>query len=116
MELQSSTERVRIGNNLSQCLSLKYSQVTAHVKRIEAVEKDLKALANGSATHEELSRQRAEAKKLYDGLHIGALSLHCFVNSKLTGYDRTAGCEDTSLGSSYVVLLAFTVFITYPDL
>ena len=90
--------------------------MTAHVKRIETVEKDLKALANSSATHEELSRQRAEAKKLYDGLHIGAPLLHRFVNSKLTRYDRTAGCEDTSLGSSYVVLLAFTVFITYPDL
>ena len=78
MELQSSTERVRIDNKLSKCLSLKYSQVTAHVKRIEAVEKDLKALANSSATHEELSRQRAEVKKLYDGLHIGVLSYQFF--------------------------------------
>ena len=50
-------------------------QVTAHVKRIEAVEKDLKALNNASATREDLSRQRAEMKKLYDGLHIGSLCL-----------------------------------------
>ena len=90
--------------------------MTAHVKRIETVEKDLKALANSSATHEELSRQRAEAKKLYDGLHIGASLLHRFVNFKLTGHDRTAGCEDTSLGSSYVVLPTVTDSITYPDL
>jgi hypothetical protein len=45
--------------------------VTAHIRRIEAVEKDLKALGAGSATKEDVSRVRAEVKKLYDGLHVG---------------------------------------------
>jgi hypothetical protein len=47
--------------------------VSAHVRRIEAVEKDLKALAQSSASKDELSRVRAELKKIYDGLHIGML-------------------------------------------
>ena len=46
-------------------------QVTAHIKRIEAVEKDLKALSNTAATKDDLSRMRAEMKKVYDGLDIG---------------------------------------------
>lgn len=46
-------------------------QVSAHVRRIEAVEKDLKALSESSATKEDISRVRAEMKKLYDGLHVG---------------------------------------------
>lgn len=46
-------------------------QVSAHVRRIEAVEKDLKALTNSSASKDDLSRLRAEVKKIYDGLHIG---------------------------------------------
>lgn len=46
-------------------------QVSAHVRRIEAVEKDLKALSNSSASKDELSRLRVEVKKIYDGLHIG---------------------------------------------
>jgi len=50
-------------------------QVTTHVRRIEAVEKDLKALSHSSASKDDLSRVRAEVKKLYDGLHIGMLSL-----------------------------------------
>jgi hypothetical protein len=48
-----------------------YTQVSAHVRRIEAVEKDLKALADSSAGKEDLSRVRAEIKRLYDGLHVG---------------------------------------------
>lgn len=46
-------------------------QVSEHVRRIEAVEKDLKALADSSASKEDISRVRAEIKKLYDGLHVG---------------------------------------------
>jgi len=46
-------------------------KVSAHVRRIEAVEKDLKALAESSASKDDISRIRAEMKKLYDGLHIG---------------------------------------------
>ena len=46
-------------------------QVTAHIRRIETVEKDLKALSNIAATKDDLSRVRAEVKKIYDGLEIG---------------------------------------------
>ncbi|KAF8272239.1 hypothetical protein EI94DRAFT_1697591 [Lactarius quietus] len=61
-ELQQSTEKV-----------------TAHVRRIEAVEKDLKTLSNSSASKDDLSRLRAETKKIYDGLHIEFLDLRTFV-------------------------------------
>jgi len=46
-------------------------KVSAHVRRIEAVEKDLKALGEASASKDDIARVRAEVKKLYDGLHIG---------------------------------------------
>lgn len=52
-------------------------QVTAHVRRIEAVEKDLKALSHSTTSKDDLSRVRAEVKKLYDGLHIGMSFLEC---------------------------------------
>ncbi|EJC98841.1 uncharacterized protein FOMMEDRAFT_128504 [Fomitiporia mediterranea MF3/22] len=58
LELQASTEKV-----------------TAHIRRIEAVEKDLKALSNTTATKDDLSRVRAEMKKIYDGLDIEFLNL-----------------------------------------
>ncbi|KAH8998692.1 hypothetical protein EDB92DRAFT_1791287 [Lactarius akahatsu] len=61
-ELQQSTEKV-----------------SAHVRRIEAVEKDLKILSNSSASKDDLSRLRAEIKKIYDGLHIEFLDLRTFV-------------------------------------
>lgn len=61
-ELQASTEKV-----------------SAHVRRIEAVEKDLKALAQSSASKDDLSRVRAELKKVYDGLHIEFLDLRSHV-------------------------------------
>lgn len=41
------------------------------MRRIEAVEKDLKALRDSSVPKEDLSRLRTEVKKLYDGLHVG---------------------------------------------
>ena len=46
-------------------------KVSAHIRRIEEVEKDLKALRDSSASKEDISRVRAEMKKLYDGLHVG---------------------------------------------
>jgi hypothetical protein len=61
-ELQTSTEKV-----------------SAHVRRIEAVERDLKALADSSAGKEDLSRVRAEIKRLYDGLHVEFLDLRSHV-------------------------------------
>jgi len=56
-------------------------QISAHVRHIEAVEKDLKALSESSASKEDVSRVRAEMKKIYDGLHIGTcrIFLHCRV-------------------------------------
>jgi hypothetical protein len=69
-ELQQSTEKARRYFTFDQ-LSLMFLQISAHVRRIEAVEKDLKALSNSSASKDELSRLRAEVKKIYDGLHIG---------------------------------------------
>ncbi|KAJ8080676.1 hypothetical protein PM082_017510 [Marasmius tenuissimus] len=49
------------------------------LRRIEAVEKDLKALTSASATKEDISRVRAEVKKLYDGLHVEFLDLRTHV-------------------------------------
>ncbi len=69
-ELQQSTEKARRYFTFDQP-SLMFLQISAHVRRIEAVEKDLKALSNSSASKDELSRLRAEVKKIYDGLHIG---------------------------------------------
>ncbi|KAI0802076.1 hypothetical protein BC629DRAFT_1591714 [Irpex lacteus] len=54
-------------------------KVSAHIRRIEAVEKDLKALRDTSASKEEISRIRAEVKKLYDGLHVEFLDLRSHV-------------------------------------
>ncbi|KAH8104718.1 hypothetical protein BXZ70DRAFT_611526 [Cristinia sonorae] len=61
-ELQQSTQRV-----------------ASHIRRIEAVEKDLKALRDTSAGKEDISRVRAEMKKLYDGLHVEFLDLRSHV-------------------------------------
>ena len=69
-ELQKSTEKAR-RYFTSNRRSLMFLQVSEHVRRIESVEKDLKALSNSSANKDELSRLRAEVKKIYDGLHIG---------------------------------------------
>jgi len=69
-ELQQSTEKA-CGYLYFNQYPLTSLQVSAHVRRIEAVEKDLKALTNSSASKDDLSRLRAEVKKIYDGLHIG---------------------------------------------
>jgi hypothetical protein len=45
--------------------------VSAHVRRIETVEKELKALAERTAEKNDLTKLRAEMKQIYDGLHIG---------------------------------------------
>ncbi|KAF9554718.1 hypothetical protein CPC08DRAFT_712682 [Agrocybe pediades] len=60
-------------------LKLSTEKVSAHVRRIEAVEKDLKALNDASATKEDISRVRTEVKKLYDGLHVEFLDLRTHV-------------------------------------
>ena len=50
-------------------------QVSTHLKRIEAVEKDLKSLGGTTVTKDDFVKLRTEVKKLYAGLHIG-LSLN----------------------------------------
>lgn len=74
-ELKISTEKVgRHFFSSNALLNIPISQVSAHVRRIEAVEKDLKALTDASATKDDIVRIRAELKKLYDGLHVGQYS------------------------------------------
>jgi hypothetical protein len=51
------------------------NQVSAHIQRIDAVEKELKALAESAAGKDDISRVRTEMKKLYDGLHLGKEAL-----------------------------------------
>ncbi|KAJ3573211.1 hypothetical protein NP233_g2575 [Leucocoprinus birnbaumii] len=60
-------------------LKLSTEKVSAHVRRIEAVEKDLKALGEASASKDDIARVRAEVKKLYDGLHVEFLDLRAHV-------------------------------------
>ncbi|KJA21169.1 hypothetical protein HYPSUDRAFT_42284 [Hypholoma sublateritium FD-334 SS-4] len=67
--LQASVEELKISTE----------KVSAHVRRIDAVEKDLKAMSDSSATKEDISRVRAEVKKLYDGLHVEFLDLRTHV-------------------------------------
>ncbi|KAJ7601132.1 hypothetical protein C8J56DRAFT_1000075 [Mycena floridula] len=67
--LQASVEELKISTE----------KVSAHVRRIESVEKDLKALGLASASKEDISRVRAEMKKLYDGLHVEFLDLRAHV-------------------------------------
>lgn len=50
------------------------------------MEKDLKALAEGSAGKEDVSRLRAEMKKLYDGLHVGEWLPSCITSSSDVRY------------------------------
>jgi hypothetical protein len=77
-----------------------YHQVTAHIRRIEAVEKDLKALGAGSATKEDVSRVRAEVKKLYDGLHVGKKCSVFADREVLTDFSRILGSASTCVGNS----------------
>ncbi|KAJ7134556.1 hypothetical protein C8R44DRAFT_770795 [Mycena epipterygia] len=60
-------------------LKLSTEKISAHVRRIEAVEKDLKALVDNTSSKDDLSRLRAEVKKIYDGLHVEFLDLRTHV-------------------------------------
>ncbi|KAJ4482258.1 hypothetical protein J3R30DRAFT_3286183 [Lentinula aciculospora] len=60
-------------------LKLSTEQVTTQVRRIEAVEKDLKALSDASAFKEDISRVRAEMKELYGGLNVELLDFRAHV-------------------------------------
>ena len=64
--------------------------MTAHIRRIEAVEKDLKALSGISASKDDLSRLRAEVKKLYDGLNIGRPSKLSVVTKTYTFFFKNS--------------------------
>ena len=71
-ELQKSSEKVRAKDDYLPYAGKLDNQISAHVRRIETVEKDLKALSDASSSKTDLSRLRVEVKKIYDGLHIGA--------------------------------------------
>ncbi|KAF9651560.1 hypothetical protein BDM02DRAFT_620120 [Thelephora ganbajun] len=60
-------------------LSHSSEQVSTHLKRIEAVEKDLKALSETTVPKDDVTKLRVEVKKLYDGLHIEFLDLRSHV-------------------------------------
>jgi len=68
-QLQASVEELQVSTR----------KVSSHVRRIEEVEKDLKALADSTAGKEDLQRVRGEMKKLVDGLHIEFLDLRSHV-------------------------------------
>jgi len=54
-------------------LSHSSKQVSTHLKRIEVMEKDLKALSELTVAKDDFTKLRAEVKKLYDGVHMGSL-------------------------------------------
>jgi len=60
-------------------LKLSTERVTQHVRRIEAVEKDLRALRDTTVPKDDLARLRTEVKKLYDGLHVEFLDLKAHI-------------------------------------
>ncbi|KAK7056732.1 hypothetical protein VNI00_002449 [Paramarasmius palmivorus] len=74
--LQASVEELKISTEKARLVPL---LVTNQVRRIEAVEKDLKALTEASASKDDIARVRAEVKKLYDGLHVEFLDLRTHV-------------------------------------
>ncbi|TFK28004.1 hypothetical protein FA15DRAFT_585139 [Coprinopsis marcescibilis] len=85
--LQASVEELKISTE----------KVSSHVRRIEAVEKDLKALTNVTATKEDISKVRAEVKKLYDGLHIEFLDLRSHVWGIQQDLQRLSKKDSTSV-------------------
>ncbi|KAF5389214.1 hypothetical protein D9757_003447 [Collybiopsis confluens] len=66
--LQASVEELRRSTE----------QVTTQVRRIAAVERDLKALSDASASKDDTARVRGEMKKLLDGLHVEFLDLRTY--------------------------------------
>jgi hypothetical protein len=106
-ELRIGTEKVRVVIDIQCTTFLHALQVSAHVRRIEAVEKDLKALSEASSTKDDISRVRTEMKKLYDGLHVGEftniLRFQCVSLQILL--IRIFGPAIACLGDPYVFLL-----------
>lgn len=65
-ELQASTRKAStiIPQIILPLPTAEPSQVSSHVRRIEEVEKDLKALADNTSSKEDLQKVRSEMKKL----------------------------------------------------
>ncbi|KAJ2913912.1 hypothetical protein MD484_g6494, partial [Candolleomyces efflorescens] len=78
-------------------LKISTEKVSSHVRRIEAVEKDLQALTNASASKEDISKVRAEVKKLYDGLHVEFLDLRSHVWGIQQDLHKLSKKESTSV-------------------
>ncbi|KAF5369281.1 hypothetical protein D9758_002525 [Tetrapyrgos nigripes] len=95
-------------------LKLSTEKVTSQVRRIEAVEKDLKALSESSALKEDITRLRAEVKKLYDGLHVEFLDLRTHVWGLLQLFSYIRGFLTSSFVNFFKMLssktLAFALF------
>jgi hypothetical protein len=72
-------------------------KVSTHVRRIEAVEKDLKALAENTSSKDDVTKVRAEMKKLYDGLHVEFLDLRAHVWGMQQDLHSVLKREGTSL-------------------
>ncbi|KAH8824938.1 hypothetical protein DL96DRAFT_1557673 [Flagelloscypha sp. PMI_526] len=85
-ELKESTNRVRISVS---------PRVTDQVKRISVLEKDMKALEQASASKTEVSRIRAEIKKVIDGLHVELLDLR----SQLWGVQQDIRSTQKKVGA-----------------
>ena len=73
-------------------------KVAVHIRRIEEVEKNLKALRESSASKEDTSKVRAEMKKLYDGLHVGTLAVVDLSNDSLKLVSRILGSACACVG------------------
>jgi hypothetical protein len=54
-------------------------QITSHLDRLQAVEKELAALKAASAQKDDVGKVRGEMKKVYDGLHLELLDLRAHV-------------------------------------
>ncbi|KAF8743920.1 hypothetical protein AX14_013977 [Amanita brunnescens Koide BX004] len=78
-------------------LKLSTERVSEHVRRIEAAEKDLKALRDSSVPKDDLSRLRTEVKKLYDGLHIELLDLRAHVWGMQQDLNKVVKEESTTV-------------------
>ncbi|GAA99189.1 uncharacterized protein L969DRAFT_93651 [Mixia osmundae IAM 14324] len=71
-------------------------KMTNHVRRIERVERDLKAMQEKTTTTAELEKLRTEVKKLYDSTHIETLDLKAHV----FGIEKDLGSLQKSSGSN----------------
>jgi len=90
-KLASATLQASVGE-----LQASTEKVSEHVRRIEAVEKEVKLLNEKSATREELSKARSEAKKLFDSLHIEFLDFRSHVWGIQQDLQRVSKKEESS--------------------